>query len=99
MRRTPAFLLRLAGAFRKDRRDRELADEIESHLQLHIEDNLRAGMTIGQINALVFTNAAGAVGAFTASVIENFAATFQISLSFLDSCGYIAGATRISFCY
>ncbi|PYV37896.1 MAG: hypothetical protein DMG06_26910, partial [Acidobacteria bacterium] len=30
--------------FHKDRRDRELAEEIESHLQLHIEDNVRAGM-------------------------------------------------------
>ena len=26
-------------------RDRELAEELESHLQMHIEDNLRAGMT------------------------------------------------------
>ena len=44
MRRVRAFLLRLGGLFRKERRDRELAEEIESHLQLHIEDNLRAGM-------------------------------------------------------
>ena len=27
------------------RRDRDLADEIESHLQLHTDDNVRAGMT------------------------------------------------------
>jgi predicted permease len=35
----------MAGLF--DRRDseRELADELESHLQLHIDDNLRSGMT------------------------------------------------------
>ena len=45
MRRIRAFLLRLSGLFRKDRQDRELAEEIESHLQLHVEDNLRAGMT------------------------------------------------------
>jgi macrolide transport system ATP-binding/permease protein len=45
MRRVRAFLLRLGGLFRKERRDRELAEEIERHLQLHIEDNLRAGMT------------------------------------------------------
>jgi hypothetical protein len=44
MRRMRAFLLRVGGLFRKERRDRELAEEIESHLQLHIEDNLRAGM-------------------------------------------------------
>jgi predicted permease len=44
MRPIRAFLLRLVGLFHKGRRDRELADEIESNLQLHIEDNLRAGM-------------------------------------------------------
>ena len=38
-------LLRLGELFRKDRRDRELAAEMESHLQLHIDDNLRAGMS------------------------------------------------------
>ena len=31
--------------FNKQRQDRELDDEIESHLQMHIEDNLRLGMT------------------------------------------------------
>lgn len=36
---------RLLGLFRKQRRDAELATELESHLQLHIDDNLRAGMT------------------------------------------------------
>ena len=38
-------LLRIAGLFSKTRRDRELSNEIESHLQLHIDDNLRAGMS------------------------------------------------------
>jgi putative ABC transport system permease protein len=45
MRPIRAFLLRLGGLFHKERRDRELAEEIESNLQLHIEDNLRAGMS------------------------------------------------------
>jgi predicted permease len=44
MRTIRAFLLRFGGLFHKGRRDRELAEEIESNLQLHIEDNLRAGM-------------------------------------------------------
>ena len=39
-----AFFLRIAGFFRKERRDRELMEEIDSHLQLHIDDNLRSGM-------------------------------------------------------
>jgi predicted permease len=42
------LLLRLGELFRKNRRERELAAEIESHLQLHIEDNLRAGMSRAQ---------------------------------------------------
>ncbi len=45
MRRARAFLIRLAGLFRKARSERELAAEFESHLQMHIEDNLRAGMS------------------------------------------------------
>jgi putative ABC transport system permease protein len=31
--------------FNKQRRERDFAEELESHLQMHIEDNLRAGMT------------------------------------------------------
>jgi len=34
--------------FNKESRERELTAEMESHLQLHIEDNLRAGMTAAQ---------------------------------------------------
>jgi putative ABC transport system permease protein len=34
--------------FRGDQRDRELAEEIESNLQMHIADNLRAGMSAGE---------------------------------------------------
>src|SRR5262245_26468609 len=45
MRRLRALILRFCGLFNKRRKDRELNDEIESHLQLHIEDNLRSGMT------------------------------------------------------
>jgi predicted permease len=45
MKRLRAWCLRFAGLFRKERRESELADELDSHLQLHIEDNLRSGMT------------------------------------------------------
>jgi predicted permease len=45
MRPLRAWLLRLGGLFRKQRRDSELADELESHLAMHIEDNVRAGMS------------------------------------------------------
>ena len=40
-----AALMRIAGLFGRTRRDRDLEAEIDSHLQLHIDDNLRAGMT------------------------------------------------------
>jgi predicted permease len=45
MRALRAWLVRLAGLFGKQRRDRELTDELESHLQMHIDENLRAGMS------------------------------------------------------
>jgi putative ABC transport system permease protein len=45
MRQMRGWLVRLAGLFHKERRDAELAEEIESHVQMHIEDNLRSGMT------------------------------------------------------
>ncbi len=45
MRRLRAALIRLAGLFRRRQREREMAEELESHLQMHIEDNLRSGMT------------------------------------------------------
>jgi len=45
MRKLRAGLLRLSGLFRKDKRDAEFSSEMESHLQLHIDENLRAGMS------------------------------------------------------
>jgi len=45
MKQLRAWLLRFKGVFLKDARERDLADEIESHLQMHIDDNLRAGMS------------------------------------------------------
>jgi len=48
MRRLRAWLARLGGLFHRKRRDRELAAEMKSHLQMHIEDNLRAGMSAEQ---------------------------------------------------
>src|SRR5258705_13067826 len=45
MRHLRAWLLRFKGFFLKAARERDLADEIESHLQMHIDDNMRAGMS------------------------------------------------------
>jgi putative ABC transport system permease protein len=45
MRRLRAFFLRFAGLFRRQKHDRDFSAEMQAHLQLHIEDNLRSGMT------------------------------------------------------
>src|SRR6059058_5183615 len=45
MKKIREWILRFGGLLNKQRKDRELDDEIESHLQLHIEDNLGLGLT------------------------------------------------------
>src|SRR5260370_11931688 len=45
MRQLRALFLRLGGLFNRRQRDRELSAEMESHLQMHVEDHLRSGMT------------------------------------------------------
>jgi len=45
MKRLRAWMFRLAGLLHTERQEQELADEMESHLQFHIEDNLNRGMT------------------------------------------------------
>ena len=39
-----AFFSRVADLFRRQRRDADLSAELDSHLQLHIDENLAAGM-------------------------------------------------------
>ncbi len=48
MRQLRAWLVRLGGFLRRNRLDRDLTAEMESHLQMHIEDNLRADMTAAE---------------------------------------------------
>ena len=48
MKKLRAWFLRAGGIFSKSQRDHEFAAEIESHLQMQIEDNLRSGMTAGR---------------------------------------------------
>src|SRR5918992_5399494 len=45
MRQIRALLARVGGLFDKAARDRELDHELESHLLMQIDDNVRAGMT------------------------------------------------------
>jgi macrolide transport system ATP-binding/permease protein len=45
MRRLRALVVRFAGMFGADRREREIGDELESHVQMHVDEGVRAGMT------------------------------------------------------
>jgi predicted permease len=45
MRKLRGWIMRFGGLFNKGRKDRELQDELESHVQMHTEDNIRSGMT------------------------------------------------------
>jgi putative ABC transport system permease protein len=48
MKTLRAWLMRLAGVFSQGQRDREFAAEMESNLEMHIEDNVRSGMAPDQ---------------------------------------------------
>ncbi len=45
MRTIQVFLMRLAGTFRKDKQDGGFSEELEGHVRMHTEDNLRRGMS------------------------------------------------------
>ena len=48
MRQLRAWFLRLGGLFDSAHREKDLAAEMASHLQMHIEDNLREGMSAAE---------------------------------------------------
>ena len=48
MRKLRAFFLRFWGLSAGKRHDDEFAEELRSHLQMHIDDNIRSGMTLDQ---------------------------------------------------
>src|SRR5829696_10084199 len=41
-------VVRLLGTVLSSRRERDLAAELESHMQLHIDDNIRGGMSAAE---------------------------------------------------
>ena len=53
MNKVRGWLLRLGEFFGRERRERELAAEMESHLQLHIDENLRAGLSAEEASARI----------------------------------------------
>lgn len=44
IKRLRVWVVRLRGLFSNNRRDRDFADELESHLQMHIEEGVRSGL-------------------------------------------------------
>jgi putative ABC transport system permease protein len=55
MRKIRAFILRLAAVIRRKHGEGEFMAEMQSHLQMHIDENLRAGMSLAEArrNALM----------------------------------------------
>ena len=45
MRTLHTWMMRIRGMFRNEQMERELNAELASHLEMHVEDNMRAGMT------------------------------------------------------
>jgi macrolide transport system ATP-binding/permease protein len=45
MKTLRACFARLGGLFNRDSHDRDLSEELASHVALHMDDNLRSGMT------------------------------------------------------
>jgi putative ABC transport system permease protein len=48
MRWLRSVLVRFTSLFHRKRRERELTEELDSHLRMHLEDNLRAGMSLAE---------------------------------------------------
>jgi macrolide transport system ATP-binding/permease protein len=48
MKTLRAWIVRLGGLFGKARIEKDMAEELDSHLAMHIADNMRAGMTLEQ---------------------------------------------------
>jgi putative ABC transport system permease protein len=48
IRQLRGWLSRMGGGFGREARERELAEELESHIQMHVEDNIRAGLPEGE---------------------------------------------------
>jgi putative ABC transport system permease protein len=57
--RLRALLVRLVGLFGGGRRDHEMAEELESHLRMQIDENLRAGMEPREARRLALVKLGG----------------------------------------
>ncbi len=59
LRQLRGWLARLFGLFTRARSEREFAEELESHLAMHIEDNLRAGLSPEEARRLALIKLGG----------------------------------------
>src|SRR6266508_1852733 len=59
LRQLRGWLMRLCGLFSRQQREREFAEELASHLQMHMEDNLRAGMSPEEARRQAFIKLGG----------------------------------------
>ncbi len=59
IRELRGWLVRLFGLFHRKQREREFAEELESHLAFHIKDNLRAGMSLEEARRLALIKLGG----------------------------------------
>ena len=78
MRKLRGWLIRLGGWWGREGRERQLREELEAHFQMHVEDNLRAGMTPAQARreaALKFGSVDAAAeevrGGWTVALLEH----------------------------
>jgi predicted permease len=60
MRKLRALLIRIANLFRRQRADDEFRAELESHIDLHTEDGIRAGLSREEARRLALIHLGGA---------------------------------------
>jgi predicted permease len=59
MKSLRAFFVRIAGLFNQGRRDRDLDAELDSHLQLHVDDEVRRGLSADEARRVALLNLGG----------------------------------------
>jgi predicted permease len=59
MKTLRATLLRLWASLNREKRERDMAEELESHLAMHIEDNVKAGFTPEEARRRALTQLGG----------------------------------------
>lgn len=60
MRKVRALWMRLCGLLRKPQVDRDFEDELASHMAMHIEDGVRAGLTLEEARRQALIRLGGA---------------------------------------